>query len=140
VERAADLAREAGAKKVVPLKVSAPFHCALMAPVEAKLERELAQINLRPASVPVVLNVSATMHTDPSAIKDSLVKQVSSPILWEQSMRTLLDKGFNTFIEPGPGKILTKFMKQIDSAVYAAGVEDCATLEAVLDKLKGVLA
>ncbi len=137
VERAAALARAAGAKKVVQLKVSAPFHCALMAPVEAMLERELAQLDLHPPSIPVVLNVTAAVQTDPSEIKASLVKQVSSPILWEQSMRTLLDKGFDTFIEPGPGKVLTRFIKQIDATVYAAGVEDCDTLEAVLGELKG---
>jgi [acyl-carrier-protein] S-malonyltransferase len=140
VRRAAQLAKQAGARKVVELKVSAPFHCALLAPVETRLERELVKVDLRPPAVPVVLNVSAKMHSEPPEILASLVKQVSSPILWEQSMRTLLDNGFDTFIEAGPGKVLTKFMKQIDDTVYAAGVEDCATLEAVLGELKGVLA
>lgn len=138
LEYAASLARERGAKKITGLKVSAPFHCALLSPVEAKLERELAAINMKPTAVPVVLNISAQFETDPSKIKEALVRQVSSPILWEQSINALIAAGFDTFIDMGPGRSLAKLMKRIDGSVHSAAVEDVASLEAVITYLKGV--
>ncbi|MEW5785393.1 MAG: ACP S-malonyltransferase [Bacillota bacterium] len=138
VNLASELARQAGAKKVTELKVSAPFHCPLLAPVEAKLERELAALELKTPAVPVVFNVSAGLITDPLQIKASLVKQVSSPILWEQSIRTLLDLEYDTFIEMVPGNSLSKLMKRIDPNVFAATVEDRESLEAVRQHLKEV--
>ena len=135
----AALARQAGAKKITELKVSAPFHCELLSPVEERLERELAQIEMQPAAVPIVLNVSAAFESEPSRIKASLVKQVSTTILWEQSMNNLINAGFDTFIELGPGRTLSKLMKRIDGSVYAASVDDGASLEAVLEHLKGAV-
>lgn len=138
VEQAAALARQAGAKKITALKVSAPFHCALLAPVEAKLERELAAVEMKPPAVPVVLNVSARAETDPARIMPALVRQVSSPILWEQSVQTLLETGCDTFIDVGPGRSLAKLIKRIDPAVRAAAVEDLASLEQAINLVKGV--
>lgn len=138
VDRAAALAKEAGAKRIIRLKVSAPFHCSLMEPVEPRLEQELARLQFGPASIPVVLNVSAAFESNPAEIKRALVRQVSNPILWEQSMNTLIEAGFDTFVELGPGKVLTGLMKKINPAVHAAAVEDCASLEAALQYLKGV--
>jgi [acyl-carrier-protein] S-malonyltransferase len=138
VRRAAALAREAGAKKVTELKVSAPFHCALLEPVEEKIRRELDRIELHAPDVPVVFNVSAAVETGPDRIKAALVKQVSSPIMWEHSIRALVAAGYDTFIDVGPGSSLVKLMKRIDPTVYAASVEDRQSLEAVVGYLKGV--
>ncbi|HOL15462.1 MAG TPA: ACP S-malonyltransferase [Bacillota bacterium] len=135
VERAAALAKEAGAKRIVRLKVSAPFHCSLMEPVEPRLERELALLELSPPSIPVVLNVSAAFESNPEKIKRSLVRQLSNPVLWEQSMDALIEAGFDTFVELGPGRVLTGLMKKIDSHVHAFAVEDCASLERALHHL-----
>jgi [acyl-carrier-protein] S-malonyltransferase len=138
VRLALTLAREAGAKKMVELKVSAPFHCALLEPVEQQLARELETVTLRAPAVDAVFNVSAAFETEPSRIKANLIKQVSSPILWEQSIRNLRAKGFDTFIDTGPGKTLAKLLKRIDPSAYAAAVEDLDSLEAVREHLKGV--
>lgn len=123
-------AREAGAKKVVELRVSAPFHCSLLAPVEDKMAALLDQEELNSPQVPVVFNISAAYEKDPAKIKTALIKQVSSPILWEQSMRKLLQDGFDCFIEMSPGNTLTRLMKKIagSSAVYAS-VDDCRSME-----------
>ncbi|HPU01563.1 MAG: ACP S-malonyltransferase [Firmicutes bacterium] len=137
VERAAALARAAGAKRVVRLQVSAPFHCPLMAPVEPRLERELAGVELAAPSIPVVLNVSARFERNPERIKKALIRQVSSPVLWEQSMSALIGAGFDTFVELGPGGVLTGLMKKIDSRVWVFAVEDCASLERALHQLQG---
>jgi [acyl-carrier-protein] S-malonyltransferase len=138
VHLALRLAREAGAKKMVELKVSAPFHCSLLEPVERKLARELDAVHLRSPVVPVVFNVSASYETEPSRIKEQLIKQVSSPILWEQSVRNLCAEGFDTFIDVGPGKTLAKLLKRIDPGAYAAAIEGIDSLEAVGSHLKGV--
>lgn len=132
------LAREAGAKKIVELNVSAPFHCSLLEPVERQLARELEMVKLSPPAVNMVFNVSAAFETEPSRIKEHLIKQVSCPILWEQSVRRLCADGFDTFIDAGPGKSLLKLLKRIDPSVYAAAVDDLASLEAVRNHLKGV--
>jgi [acyl-carrier-protein] S-malonyltransferase len=138
VRLALNLAREAGAKKIVELKVSAPFHCSLLEPVEQQLARELEAITLSPPAVDVVFNVSADYETEPSRIKEHLIKQVSCPILWEQSIRRLCADGFDTFIDTGPGKSLPKLLKRIDPSAYTAAVDDLSSLEAVRDHLKGV--
>ena len=139
VQSALTLAREAGAKKVVELKVSAPFHCALLEPVEQRLADELDKVNLKSPRIPVVFNVSAAYESDPARIKENLVKQVSRPILWEQSMRLLCAAGYDTFIDAGPGSTLTKLMKRIESSVFTAAVEDSASLDKVRRYLEGAV-
>lgn len=134
VKLAVDLAREAGAKKVTELKVSAPFHCALLQPVEEKLVRELDKINIKKPSVPVVFNITAEFADNPDHIKVNLARQVSSPILWEQSVRTLLASGINSFIGLGPGNSLGRLMKRIAPEKEAYSVENVETVEQLFKK------
>jgi len=138
VQHALALAREAGAKKTVELKVSAPFHCALLEPVESRLEGELNKIALNTPGLPVVFNVSAAYETDPARIRENLVKQVSSPILWAQSMSRLCADGFDTFIDVGPGDTLAKLIKRTEPSVYSAVVKDPASLEILRNYLEGM--
>ncbi len=123
VKAAVNLAREAGAKKVTELKVSAPFHCALLQPVEAKLAAELSKITVNEPTVPVVFNVSAQFGSNPQQIKENLVNQVSNPILWEQSVRNLIAAGIDTFIGLGPGNSLGRLMKRIAPELKTFSVE-----------------
>ncbi|HHX87222.1 MAG TPA: ACP S-malonyltransferase, partial [Firmicutes bacterium] len=138
VRKAGDLAREAGAKKVVVLKVSAPFHCALLKPVEEEMARELADIDIRPPSIPVVFNCSAGFLSDPPGIKQALIRQVSQAVLWEDSIRRLIEEGYDTFLELGPGKVLTGFMKRIDPTRFYASIGDRSSLIKVQAELKEV--
>lgn len=138
VRKAGDLARKAGAKKVIALKVSAPFHCALLKPVEEKIARELADIEIRSPSIPVVFNCLAGFVSDPSGIKQALVNQVSQAVLWEDSIRRLLEEGFDTFLELGSGKVLAGFMKRIDPQRFCASIGDSLSLHRVQAELKEV--
>ncbi len=129
VKLAVELARNAGAKKVSKLKVSAPFHCALLQPVEEKLAGDLEKIAIKKPRVPVVFNVTAAFCEDPGEIRNNLIKQVSSPILWEQCVHTLLDSGIDTFIGLGPGTSLGRLMKRIAPEKTAYTVEETASVE-----------
>ncbi len=129
INLAAKLAKEAGAKKVTELKVSAPFHCALLQPVEERLARELDIIMIMEPAVPVVFNVSAQLATGPAQIKENLVRQVSSPILWEQSVRTLIAEGIDSFIGLGPGNSLSRLMKRIAPELRTLSIEKAEDIE-----------
>lgn len=129
VHRAIDLAGKAGAKKITELKVSAPFHCALLKPVEEKLAVELEQTVINQPSVPVIFNVSASFADQPSLIKENLVQQVSNPILWEQSIIKLVDSGIERFISFGPGNSLARLMKRIAPGLKTTSVEKISDLE-----------
>ena len=124
VERAVVKAKELGAKRVVPLSVSAPFHCALMKPAEDRLEPELRGLVVRDPSVPVVANIDATPKRTGKESVEALISQVSLPVLWEASVRTLIDKGVTTFLEVGPGRVLTGSIKKTDRSVSVLNVED----------------
>ncbi len=117
VEEAMEIAKEMGAKRAVPLAVSAPSHCALMINACKRLQEELKNITFNPPSVPVVNNADAIFLNTVDSIKASLVKQLDSPLLWEDSIRNMVDSGIDTFIEVGPGKVLTGLIKRIDSSV-----------------------
>ncbi len=117
VDKASAMAREAGARKTVALRVSAPFHSALMIPAGEKLHTALSPLALIAPRMPFVSNVTATVTTDPSLIKELLIKQVSSPVKWEDSVRTIIGMGIDTFMETGPGKTLAGFMKKISGEV-----------------------
>ncbi len=132
VQYAAQLASDAGAKKITELKVSAPFHCALLEPVEEKLAKELEKIEVNQPGVPVVFNVSAKVESEPGQIKDNLVSQVSNPILWEQSIYTLIEAGVDTFIGLGPGNSLSRLMKRIAPKYKAYAVETREDIEQIL--------
>lgn len=124
VERAVVKAKELGAKRVVPLSVSAPFHCALMKPAEDRLEPELRGLVVRDPSVPVVANIDATPKRTGKESVEALISQVSLPVLWEASVRTLINKGVTTFLEVGPGRVLTGLIKKTDRSVSVLNVED----------------
>ncbi len=123
VQYAVMLARQAGAKRVTELKVSAPFHCALLKSVEEKMVRELEKINIKKASVPVVSNVTASFVETPDQIKQNLIIQVSNPILWEQSIRYMISEGLNCFIGLGPGNSPSRLMKRIAPELTTYPVE-----------------
>ncbi len=132
VARASELAKEGGAKKVVALQVSAPFHCALMQPAQEQLETVLAGKEFNDPKFPIISNVTATVTNTGSAERDALIRQVTGPVRWVESMRTLIDAGITEFIEAGPGKVLTGLLRQIDRGQHCVHVEDAATLEKAL--------
>ncbi len=136
VERAVEIGKELGAKKAKVLKVSAPFHSSLLKGAGEKLRRDLEGIELNDYKIPVVANVTADYYPSLSSIKELLVKQVSSPVLWEDSVRKMIDDGVNIFIEVGPGKALSSFIKRISRKVQILNVEDITSLEKTLSKLK----
>lgn len=138
VEKAAELMKAAGAKRAVMLPVSAPFHSRLMEPAADKLKVELDKVTLSDAQIPVVANVNGQILTDASAIKESLVKQASSPVLWEDCVATMVNFGAQAFVEVGPGKVLTGFTKKINKEMQLANVEDVASLAKTLEFLEGV--
>lgn len=126
------LAKEAGAKRFIPLSVSAPFHSRLMAPAGEKLARDLAEIEILEPKVGVVANVSADYVRSASEVRESLNKQVYSPVRWEDSIRRMIADGVDTFIEIGPGKVLSGLIKKISREVKIYNIEDQASLEKIL--------
>lgn len=128
LEKTAELALKAGARCVIPLKVSAPFHCSMLAGVEDPLKVELDKLVLKEACLPLIANVSATYIYKVEDIKKSLLKQVSKVILWEDSMRQLLQDEFDLFFEVGPGKTLTGLLKKIQKEVAVFPVGDRKSL------------
>ena len=125
--------KEAGAKRVVPLKVSGPFHSSLLKGAGEKLAKVLEDVTIHDIKVPYVCNVSAQMITDKNEVKELLAKQVSSSVRWQQTIELLIEQGYNTFIEIGPGKTLNGFMKKIDKEkkVEVYSVEKVEDLETV---------
>lgn len=137
VEEAGERARQAGARRVVPLAVSGPFHSSLMKPAAERLSEVLADVTVSDASVPVVANVSARPVTDARTIRQSLIDQVASPVLWEDSVRWMMEQGVDTFVEIGPGNVLTGLVKKINRRVNALSVQDVPSLEKALKELRG---
>jgi [acyl-carrier-protein] S-malonyltransferase len=118
------------AKRVIKLKVSAPFHCALMKPATERLAADLERLKFNDPEIPVVTNVDARPVTVPNELRDALVRQVSAPVRWVESMQFLIGQGVDTFVEAGPGKVLSGLMRQINRDVRMLNVEDAASLEA----------
>lgn len=135
VERAAELAKELGARKVVMLAVSAPFHCALMAPAQEEVRAVLDQITLADPRFPVAANVSATLVVKAAGARDALIRQVTGTVRWAGCVQTLTNAGVEFFLEVGPGKVLTGLLRQIDRSLKCMQVEDPATLEKALAAL-----
>ena len=127
VDRAVELLSGV-AKRVIKLKVSAPFHCALMKPAQDKLALDLESLKFSEPETPVVTNVDARATTASDELRDALVRQVSAPVRWVESMQLLIDHGAGTFIEVGPGKVLSGLMRQISRNVKMLNVEDAASL------------
>jgi [acyl-carrier-protein] S-malonyltransferase len=138
MDKACEVAKTKGAKKALPLSVAGAYHSALMAGAKPKLDAALKSISLQPAGVPVISNVTAQPHGAPGEIHQRLVEQVTSSVRWEDSMRYLLAQGFTRFIELGPGKALSGFMKRIDGNAQMLNVADVASLEATVKGLGGV--
>jgi [acyl-carrier-protein] S-malonyltransferase len=128
VERAAKLADERGAKRAKLLPVSAPFHCSLMKPAQDRLAADLNALQMQPPVYPVACNVDAELVTDDLRARDTLVRQVTGSVKWEQCIRLLIAQGVQTFIEVGPGKVLCGLMRQIERSRDCFSVGDEATL------------
>ena len=135
VERAADLCKQAGAKRTVMLPVSAPFHCALMQPAQDRLATDLESIPFADPAVPVACNVDARLLTRGPESRDALIRQVTAPVRWVECIQLLIAQGATHFIEVGPGKVLTGLMRQIDRNQRSLNVEDSASLEKTLAAL-----
>lgn len=136
VEKASVAAKEAGAKRAIPLVVSGPFHSELMRPSSDKLAATLAAISLSEPQIPVIGNVMAKELENVSAIQQELVEQVYSAVQWEASVREMIAQGVDVFIECGPGKVLSGLVKKIDRSVVTYCVYDEASLEAVIEAAK----
>jgi len=135
IDRACELARTLGAKKAMPLTVAGAYHSTLMAGAQPKLKTAIDVVELRPPAEAVVSNVTAQPHGPVEEIRLRLVEQVTSPVRWEESMRYLLAHGFTRFIELGPGKALSGFMKRIDKNARMLNVSDAPTLEETVKTL-----
>jgi [acyl-carrier-protein] S-malonyltransferase len=135
VARASEKAKALGAKRAIPLAVSAPFHCPLMKPAEERLAPELRALAAKDPRIPVVANADAEPKRDARAAIDALVRQVSSPVRWEDVVRRLIAEGARTFVELGPGTVLAGLIRKIDRSVTVVSVEDESGL-AALDSLQ----
>jgi [acyl-carrier-protein] S-malonyltransferase len=135
VERAADLCKQAGAKRTVMLQVSAPFHCALMQPAQDALAADLEAVTFNDPAFPVACNVDARLLARRAEVPDCLIRQVTGPVRWVECIQFLIAQGATHFIEVGPGKVLSGLMRQIDRNQKALNVEDSASLEKTIAAL-----
>ena len=131
VEKACEYLKEQGAKRALPLPVSAPFHSSLMKPAAEKLKAALAETTLAAPQIPVVNNIDVAVETDPDRIRDALYRQAFGPVRWVECMRQIKNMGITIVIECGPGKVLTGMSKRIDAELNAAALYDPETLAAV---------
>lgn len=138
VERATKLASERGAKRAIMLSVSAPFHCSLMQPAQDRLAADLKSLGFQKPGVPIICNVDAESIEHGDRGRDALVRQVTGAVKWDQSIRLLIAKGVHTFIEVGPGKVLSGLMRQIDRSKTSLNVSDEASLRKTLEQLSAV--
>ena len=139
VRRAGDRAKALGARKVIPLAVSAPFHCALLKPAEERLEPDLRALTVQTPRIPIIANVDAEPKRDAASAVDALVKQVSAPVRWEQVVRRLASEGVTHYVEVGPGTVLSGLVKKIDRSATVLSFsepQDLAALEEGLSKWK----
>ncbi len=135
IDRAVALLKERGAKRAVKLNVSAPFHCALMRPAQDRLASDLLAITFENLEIPVVTNVDAKAVTAGDDARDALVRQVSQTVRWLESVEFLIGHGVQSFIEIGPGKVLSGLVRQIDRNVSCVNVEDAVSLRAAREAL-----
>ena len=135
VEAAMALAKERGAKRIIPLAVSVPSHCALMKPAAERLARDLSGVTLLPLQIPVVTNVDAAPITSGDSAKTALVGQLAAPVLWVDSVQRMVQDGITTFVEIGPGTVLSGLVKRIAKGVTICHVEDPDSLDATLREL-----
>ncbi|MBI5196179.1 MAG: ACP S-malonyltransferase [Nitrospirae bacterium] len=135
VEEAIELSKEAGAKRAVVLPVSVPSHCKLMSDAANRLAELLNNTQFQPPKVPIVNNADAVFLNSPEEIKASLIKQLNHPLLWDDSIRLMIKNEVNTFIEVGPGKILSAIIRKIDKEARVLNVEDTKSLEETLNSI-----
>jgi [acyl-carrier-protein] S-malonyltransferase len=135
VKRAVELASAGGAKRAVILPVSAPFHSSLMQPAAERLEADLRATAFHSLRVPLVNNADAELTTSGDEARESLIRQVTLPVRWEESVRELIDQGVNTFVEVGPGRVLTGLLRQIERSIHVFNVEDEKSLRLTLERL-----
>lgn len=135
VDKACELLKAMGAKRALPLPVSAPFHCSLMKPAAERLRERLASVMLAAPRMPVVNNIDVAAPTDAAAIRDALYRQAFGPVRWVDVVQALRARGITHFVECGPGKVLTGMVKRIDGEAVAAALYDPATLQ----ETKGLL-
>ncbi|MFN0066436.1 MAG: ACP S-malonyltransferase [Limisphaerales bacterium] len=135
IAKAVELAKARGAKKAIPLPVAGAYHSRLMASAQPKLAAELARIQIHTPQVPVISNVTAQPHGGPEEIRARLVEQVTSSVRWEEGIRHLVAQGFTRFIELGPGKALSGFMKRIAPEAQVLNTADAMSLEATMKAL-----
>lgn len=136
VKRAVELAKAKGAKRALPLPVSAPFHSSLMAPAAARLEAVLRTVRIQDLRVPLVANVDADLLTDGARVVDTLVRQVTAPVRWEEVVARLVKEGTGTFVEVGPGKVLSGLIRRIAPEVRVLNVEDRSSLHTTVEALR----
>ena len=137
VERACERAREAGAKRALVLPVSAPFHSSLLEPAAKVLQNALAGVNLMPPQVPLVNNVDVASPAEPEAIKNALVRQAWHPVRWVETLQAMKAQGVTHVVECGPGKVLAGLTKRIDRDLVGLSITDPASLDSVLETIKG---
>ncbi len=135
VKRAVEIASQSGAKRAVILPVSAPFHCALMAPAQNRLEPDLRAEKFGALRFPVINNVDAEEVTAGDEAREALIRQVTQPVRWLETVHEMIESGVNIFVEVGPGKVLLGLLRQIDRSVRGLNVEDAASLQSTLDKI-----
>lgn len=142
LEKAAEEARKRGARKVVNLPLSAPFHCSLLKEAGERLDAELLKYEIHDLYKKLVTNVDAKVTRHKDDLKDKLIRQVSSSVLWQQSVEFMIDEGVDTFIEIGPGKALTGFVKRIGKSlgkeIMALNISDLKTFDNTLNQLEGL--
>jgi [acyl-carrier-protein] S-malonyltransferase len=136
VEVAGEKAKEAGAKRVIPLEVSGPFHSSLMKPAAEQLRAVLDGLEMKDANIPVVANVTAEPMNKASEMKEKLIEQLYSPVLWEDSVEKMIELGVDTFIEIGPGKVLSGLIKKVNRSVTTYSISDEQSCQAVIEALK----
>jgi len=137
VNRAIEACKARGAKRAMPLPVSAPFHSTLMRPAAEKLKGYLAKVNVAEAQISAINNVDVAIERDPARIKDALVRQAASPVRWVETIRKMLEMGVTHIVECGPGKVLAGMTKRIAPEVQSLTLHDKASLEAALQAVKG---
>lgn len=135
VNKAIEILESKGVKRIIPLNVSGPFHTALLHPAAVRLEAALSEVTVEEPKIPVIGNTEADIVAK-DAIKGLLVRQIESPVLWEDSVRKLIDLGVDTFVEVGPGTTLSKFIKKINKKVAVYNVEDAKSLNKTLEALQ----
>ncbi|WP_027363570.1 ACP S-malonyltransferase [Desulfotruncus alcoholivorax] len=136
LERAREIFKQLGARRCIPLQVSAPFHSSLMAPAGAKLAPELDQVEIKDPGIPVIANVNADYVKTAAGVRDALIKQVSGPVLWEQSVLRMIEGGAKVLLEVGPGQVLTGLTRKINKNVTGASFNEQSEPAAIYELLK----